>query len=98
MLKRRLPMRVYIAAVLLGLGILLMGVIFWGSGDKPQPLPHIRYRPELFDAVKDSRFVGFNNETGTVNGKYIIPNIVHFLFFEESRITYVAAVCVLAAF
>lgn len=97
MLKWRLQMRVYIAGVLLGLGILLMGVIFLGSRDK-RPLPHIRYRPELFDAVKNSRFEGFSNETGTVNGEYIIPNIVHFLFFEESHITYVAAVCVLAAF
>ena len=74
------------------------GVIFWGSRDKPQPLPRLPYRPALFNIVNGSVYVGFNNETGTVNGEHIIPNIVHFLFFEESRISYVTAVCVLAVF
>ena len=74
------------------------GVIFWGSRDKPQPLPRSPYRPALFNIVNGSVYVGFSNETGTVNGEHIIPNIVHFLFYEESRISYVTAVCVLAVF
>ncbi|KDR23404.1 uncharacterized protein LOC110838366 isoform X1 [Zootermopsis nevadensis] len=86
------------AGVLLALGILLLYVIFWCSRKEPQPLQRLSYRPELFDIVKESIFTGFNNETGSKNGEYIIPNIIHFLFFGESRISYVAAVCVLAAF
>jgi hypothetical protein len=98
MWKRRLHVRFLAVLILLGLGSLLLGVIVWGSREKPQPLPRLKYRPELFGIVKDSHFVGFNNETGTINGQYIVPNVVHFLFFEEGRISYVAAVCVLAAF
>lgn len=46
--------------------------------------------PELFE--------GFNNETGTENGEYLVPNIIHFLRFEENNFTFVDAVCVLSAF
>jgi hypothetical protein len=56
------------------------------------------YRQELFDTVAQSAFNGFNNETGTENGEYIVPNIVHFLFFGISELSFVDAVCVLAAF
>ncbi|PNF42102.1 hypothetical protein B7P43_G10275 [Cryptotermes secundus] len=56
------------------------------------------YKQELFDTVANSPFNGFNNETGTQDGEYIVPNIVHFLFFDISEISFVDAVCVLAAF
>ena len=41
---------------------------------------------------------GFNNETGTEDGTYLVPNIIHFLRFEENNFTFVDAVCVLSAF
>lgn len=56
------------------------------------------YRQELFDTVAKSPFNGFSNETGTADGEYIVPNIVHFLFFDISELSFVDAVCVLAAF
>lgn len=56
------------------------------------------YRQELFDIVANSAFSDFNNETGTENGEYIVPNIIHFLFFDISELSFVDAVCVLAAF
>ena len=46
--------------------------------------------PELFE--------GFNNETGTENGTYLVPNIIHFLRFKQNNFTFVDAVCVLSAF
>ena len=46
--------------------------------------------PELFE--------GFNNETGTENGTYLVPKIIHFLRFKERNFTFVDAVCVLSAF
>jgi hypothetical protein len=45
--------------------------------------------PEPFD--------GFNNETGTENGTYLVP-IIHFLRFKQNNFTFVDAVCVLSAF
>jgi hypothetical protein len=56
------------------------------------------YRQELFDTVANSPFNGFNNETGDPNGEYIVPNIIHFLFFDIHELSFVDAVCVLAAF
>jgi hypothetical protein len=56
------------------------------------------YKQELFDTVAESPFNGFNNETGTNDGESIVPNIIHFLFFDISELSFVDAVCVLAAF
>ena len=43
-------------------------------------------------------FEGFNNETGAEDGKYVVPNIIHFLRFQQKSFTFVDAVCVLSAF
>lgn len=56
------------------------------------------YDSELFAKIEGSIFEGFDNNTGTPDGTNIVPNYVHFIFFEKSYITYVTAVCVLAAF
>ncbi|XP_069696273.1 uncharacterized protein [Periplaneta americana] len=98
MLKRSRYTRVRVAIILLVLIIFLLIATFWGSRKEFHRLPPLPYRQELFDEVKGSMFEGFNNETGTKNGEYIVPNIVHFLFFTDGYISYVAAVCVLAAF
>jgi hypothetical protein len=60
---------------------------------------HFRpYDPRLFEKIKGNIFEGFDNETGTKDGSSIVPNYIHFLFFNASYIPYVHAVCVLAAF
>ena len=60
---------------------------------------HFRpYDPKLFDKIKGSVFEGFDNETGTRDGSFIVPNHIHFLFFNSTHISYVHAVCVMAAF
>jgi hypothetical protein len=67
---------------------------------KPSEIEYgaLPYRQELFDIVANSPFDGFNNETGTSDGEYIVPNIIHFLFFDITELSFVDAVCVLAAF
>jgi hypothetical protein len=42
-----------------------------------------------------SKFENFNNETGEEN--LIVPNIVHFLRFEQPEVRFADAVCILAA-
>ena len=59
---------------------------------------YLPYRQELFDVVANNDFNGFNNETGAGNGQYIVPNLVHFLFFGLNELSFVDAVCILAAF
>lgn len=56
------------------------------------------YDPGLFNMITGNVFEGFDNKTGTSNGSNIVPNHIHFLFFNASYIPYVHAVCVLAAF
>jgi hypothetical protein len=68
---------------------------------RPPPRPKkvfLPYDPELFAKINGSPFEGFNNVIGTPDGSNIVPNYVHFIFFEISYISYVTAVCVLAAF
>lgn len=43
-------------------------------------------------------FDGFDNETGTSDGHFIVPNYVHFIKFGQNNFSFVDAVCVLAAF
>jgi hypothetical protein len=43
-------------------------------------------------------FEGFDNETGSKDGSYIVPNVIHFLRFREENFSFVDAVCVLSAF
>ncbi|XP_021918799.1 uncharacterized protein LOC110829414 isoform X2 [Zootermopsis nevadensis] len=76
---------------------LIVLLLSWkGSSEtKPQSRP---YDPDLFAKVDGSIFEGFDNETGTSDGSTIVPNHVHFLFFDKTYIPYVHAVCVLAAF
>ncbi|XP_069702053.1 uncharacterized protein [Periplaneta americana] len=75
--------------------ILLINLHFIKEPPRKKFLP---YDPQLFAKIEGSSFEGFNNETGSVNGDYIVPNYVHFIFFGKSFIDYVTAVCVLAAF
>jgi hypothetical protein len=46
--------------------------------------------PEIFE--------GFDNETGTEDDTYLVPNIIHFLRFKDNNLTFVDAFCVLSAF
>ncbi|KAG8283753.1 uncharacterized protein LOC124366252 [Homalodisca vitripennis] len=50
------------------------------------------------DWEKTLDFTGFNNETGTADGHYIIPNYVHFLKFQYATFNFIHMICVLAAF
>ncbi|XP_054268627.1 uncharacterized protein LOC128990320 [Macrosteles quadrilineatus] len=43
-------------------------------------------------------FEGFNNESGTADGHYIVPNHVHFIRFGQPEFSFVHAICVMAAF
>ncbi|XP_075227101.1 uncharacterized protein LOC142327708 isoform X2 [Lycorma delicatula] len=43
-------------------------------------------------------FNHFNNETGTPDGCYIVPNFVHFIRFKGEPISYLHMICYLAAF
>lgn len=52
----------------------------------------------LPDWEKTLNFTGFNNETGTPDGHYIIPNYVHFIKFHFDHFNFIHFICVLAAF
>lgn len=60
----------------------------------PQLLPEEKTVPPW---KQDLHFEGFDNETGTSDGHYIVPNYVHFIKFGEAEFSFVQAVCVLAA-
>lgn len=47
--------------------------------------------------VSHSDFDSFNNESGTDDGHYIVPNYVHFVKFGQREFSFVHVVCVLAA-
>ncbi|XP_024085691.1 uncharacterized protein At4g19900-like [Cimex lectularius] len=51
--------------------------------------------PDQYNSPSD--FEGFDNETGTKNGCYIVPNYVHFIRFDQATFSFVDLVCVLAA-
>ena len=87
--------RVFSFPRLIVLVVVIIVLVLWLKQEDNIFLP---YRPELFDTVANSPFNGFNNETGTPDGEYIVPNIVHFLFFDIHELSFVDAVCVLAAF
>lgn len=57
----------------------------------------INKRDVIPDWEKDLEFTGFNNETGTADGHYIVPNYVHFLRFGKKDISFVHMICLLAA-
>jgi hypothetical protein len=78
--------------------VLLLTLIYLFVLSSPPEKVFLPYDPQLFSLIEGSPFEGFNNNTGTLNGSSIIPNHVHFVFFENTYITYVTAVCVLAAF
>lgn len=42
-------------------------------------------------------FTNFDNESGTADGHYIVPNYVHFIKFGQQEFTFPQCVCVLAA-
>ncbi|PSN54199.1 hypothetical protein C0J52_03531 [Blattella germanica] len=86
--------RLIILFIVISVIILITKRIFPGVED----YGYLPYRQELFDVISNSEFNGFNNETGSKNGEYIVPNIVHFLFFGISELSFVDAVCVLAAY
>jgi hypothetical protein len=97
MVKRLLSQRrLQAAAAIFALLFITITVSLWNVS--PPKKIFLPYDPELFSKIEGSSFEGFNNATGTPDGSNIVPNYVHFIFFEYSYITYVTAVCVLAAF
>ncbi|KAF6213274.1 hypothetical protein GE061_010992 [Apolygus lucorum] len=58
------------------------------------PKHHI-YNRYVFDSPDD--FEGFDNVSGTGDGCYIVPNIIHFVRFDQPKFLFTDAVCVLAA-
>jgi hypothetical protein len=89
--------RVYRACIYL-IVILLAVFLLSRKGARDTKSKFRPYYPHLFAKVNGSIFEGFDNVTGTRNGSNIVPNYVHFLFFGNGYISYVHAVCVLAAF
>lgn len=54
--------------------------------------------PIVPDWERSLNFTGFNNETGTPAGHYIVPNYVHFVKFRFATFNFIHMICVLAAF
>ncbi|BES94297.1 Glycosyltransferase sugar-Hypothetical protein region containing DXD motif [Nesidiocoris tenuis] len=68
-------------------GICLIFLDSWRSG-----------RAKFENNYEAVDFEGFNNETGSPSGCYIVPNFVHFVRFNKPKLSFVEAVCILSAF
>lgn len=97
---KRISTRAILLALVATLVVVFVVVIVKSLVRQPPPpeKTFLPYDPQLFAKIEGSAFEGFNNVIGTLNGSYIVPNYVHFIFFDITYITYVTAVCVLAAF
>lgn len=51
---------------------------------------------ELPNEIAELSFQGFDNETGVDH--FIVPNIIHFIRFNQSEVSFVDYICILAAF
>jgi hypothetical protein len=60
--------------------------------------PFTARNPTAVNQILPGSFEGFNNEAGTEDGTYLVPNIIHFLRFRQKKLTFVDTVCVLSAF
>jgi hypothetical protein len=94
---KRLSSKRYLLAAVATVATLFIITVFLREAPAPKKI-FLPYDVELFSKIEGSSFEGFNNVTGTTDGTNIVPNYVHFIFFESGYITYVTAVCVLAAF
>lgn len=97
MLLKQFSRRRFLAFAAASFVFLLTRYLLWQPPPPPKKV-FLPYDPQMFSLIEKSPFEGFNNNTGTLNGSTIVPNYVHFIFFENTYITYVTAVCVLAAF
>jgi hypothetical protein len=89
-------MRGYVFHFLALVGVTLAtSLLLWYLNTNRASYQFWEYRLEI---EEQSIFEGFNNETGTEDGSYIVPNIIHFLRFREANFSFVDAVCVLSAF
>jgi hypothetical protein len=98
MLLKQLSQRRFLAFAAVTFLLLLLSFIYFLGHRSPPKKEFLPYDPQLFSLIEGSFFEGFDNNTGTLNGSNIVPNYVHFIFFEYTNITYTTAVCVLAAF
>lgn len=98
MLLKLLSQRRFLAFAAAATFTLVLTVIYFLRQPSPPKKIFLPYDPQLFSIIEGSNFEGFNNNTGSLDGSNIVPNFVHFIFFENSYITYVTAVCVLSAF
>lgn len=78
-------------------GVLVVITIIYSSLNSMQFLnEHLPAAELQYGAPED--FEGFDNVSGTTNGCYIVPNIVHFIRFDQQKFTFIDNICVLAAF
>lgn len=96
-IRKRWTVRACLCTIIIVTIIVLFVFVLTRAYSSP-PVHFKPYDPELFDTIKGSVFEGFDNETGTKDDSFIVPNHIHFLFFNSTYISYVHAVCVLAAF
>ena len=93
--SRRMAKSLRLLSVMCAVSITLF--VYWHTtAEILQPVAG-RNRNDASQIIPAS-FEGFNNETGTEDGTYLVPNIIHFLRFKQNNLTFVDAVCVLSAF
>lgn len=95
-------MRGYVFYFLALVGVTLATtLLLWHIRTVTVLFPNARRNPHAENGiipVNQNVFEGFNNETGTENGSYIVPNVIHFLRLKQRNFSFVDAVCVLSAF
>ncbi len=83
--------------LLAALGLLFGSLVLFQTIYRP-----IQHQQETFEAIKTLEgeeridFEGFDNQTGT--GRLIVPNIIHYIRFNRTALTFVEYVCLRSAY
>lgn len=91
----RLLINVFALLICSGVLLLYINSLFSRVFKKNVTCPNRHFLDKNFDVLN---FSGFDNEVGTEDGRYIVPNYVHFLRFGLETFSFMDAVCVLAAY
>lgn len=76
-------------------------LFLWQTSILTSLRPHSVIQTDVIEVparTTEDSFQDFDNITGSKNGEYIVPNVIHFLRFKQNHFSFVDAVCVLSAF
>ncbi|KAK9506646.1 hypothetical protein O3M35_008541 [Rhynocoris fuscipes] len=87
--------RVWLVSLLISVSVISLYLIYIDNIYITKTNYNIVTKTE-YNKVED--FDNFDNITGTKDGCYIVPNIVHFIRFNQKQLSFIDLVCILAAY